>query len=229
MKKKYLTNSLIFLLAAVAVILAMTAAVYAFFYREASVPLGSFSVIKDEDGTNVVTLFSASDLEIWAKDDRYENKAEVSSASSRYILVLGADITLTKDIYIDRDVSLALNGYTLNLQSYAITIRHNYAARMVVTAYDKFSDATTTEGKVTGSGKIYYSVPNGVAVFDEVLKDDVYDEAKNPNGHFVAELNEALTVKEIKNRIDTLVRDTDCFIGDLPLMSEVEPYPYRIV
>lgn len=229
MKKKYLTNSFIFLLAAVAVILAMTAAVYAFFYQEASVPLGSFSVIKDEDGTNVVTLFSASDLEIWAKDDRYENKAEVSSASSRYILVLGADITLTKDIYIDRDVSLALNGYTLNLQSYAITIRHNYAARMVVTAYDRFSDSSKAKGMVTGVGKIYYSVPNGVAVFDEVLTADVYDEAKNPNGHFVAELNEALTVKEIKNRIDTLVRDTDCFIGDLPLVSEVEPYPYRIV
>lgn len=229
MKKKHIVNSFILILAAVAVILAMTAAVYAFFYREASVPLGSFSVIKDEDGTNVVTIFSANDLEIWAKDDRYENKAEVSAASSRYILVLGADITLTRDIFVDRDVSIALNGKTLDLQSYAITVRHNYAARMVVTAYDRFSDTSGTAGTVTGGGKIYFSVPNGVAVFDEALKSDVYDEEKNPNGHFAADLNESLTVTEIKSRIDTLVRDDDCFIGDLPLVSEVEPYPYRIV
>lgn len=229
MKKNHIANSFILILAAVAVILAMTAAVYAFFYREASVPLGTFSVIKDADGTNVVTLYSANDLEIWAKDDRYENKAAASSASSRYILVLGADITLIRDVFVDRDVSIALNGKTLDLQSYSISIRHNYAARMVVTAYDRFSDASTAAGKVTGSGKIYFSVPNGVAVFDEVLASDVYDETTNPNGHFAADLNESLTVTEIKNRIDTLVRDTDCFIGDLPLVSEVEPYPYRIV
>lgn len=60
-------------------------------------------------------------------DTNYNSMDDTSLASNRKVLKLTANITLTSDLVLTKDVQINLNGKTLDLNNHVLTFKHGYA------------------------------------------------------------------------------------------------------
>lgn len=137
-------------------------------------------IVSDDDGTSyVVTVSDFSALARVSKSSYYNSSSKVSSSSTydRKVITLSSDITLENDLWITADAYIDLNGNTLDLNGYTLTIQHSYAGTFTV--YDgtiKANEITTTttdeSGTVTTTttynGSVVIDAPNASVLFDSV-------------------------------------------------------------
>ena len=76
---------------------------------------------------NVIEVASFTELFTNGTDTIYNNKDNISATSTRKVLKLTADITLSSDLVLTKDIQIDLNNHTLNLNNYVLTFKHGYA------------------------------------------------------------------------------------------------------
>lgn len=84
---------------------------------------GSSTITED----NTIEVASFSDLFEAGTDSLYNEKNNVSDYEERKVIKLTANITLTSDLVLTRDIQIDLNGYTLDLNNYVLAFNHGYA------------------------------------------------------------------------------------------------------
>lgn len=152
--------SLIISTVLVAIILSTTA-VFAYFVVESGW-LSTPNITITAEG-EIVEIASEYQLRKWATSDKYNSNELTSELSSRHTIKFVGDISLSKDVTIERDCNVDLNGYTLSLGESNLIFRHDFASKMMV------FDSAETKGTITGTGKIIFRTPNTIVDIEESL------------------------------------------------------------
>lgn len=157
---------LIILLAFIAVISLTVGGVFAYFSATTRSDSSTLSTSITDDGfvveiSDFSDLFTASKAEYWSDlsevsttaavtynsttttdENGNETTTSATVSTSRKVIKLGADVTLENDLKITADVHIDLNGHTLNLNGYTLTIEHSYAGTFLL------YDGATTKGGI---------------------------------------------------------------------------------
>lgn len=147
MKKRSL---LAYVLISVLGVFVLFGGVYALFGRSVSSEDIAFEVNNQTSGMTQV----GSHIEL-AKMGQYaifNSTVAISDPTSRKKIQFSHDITLTSDVIVTADVSLDLNGKTLNLNGRNLYIRHNFFGSMII------ENGTIVD--ISALGKVIVQTPN---------------------------------------------------------------------
>ena len=158
-KRRILIGALITLVLAAL----LTVGVFAFFRITATQERGIGTSSADEAGR--VPIASFADLFEYSRSPHYNDDSEVSAADTRHTLYLTADVKLASNIFISSDVHIDLNGHTLALNGYTLTLTHAYHGTAVLSngTVAPFNDDETPR-----AGKIVFDTPHARVTLDRL-------------------------------------------------------------
>lgn len=183
MKKAIKTIALSLMLALLAISLT-TGIVLAYFNSDGE--NGRDLIVNANEKT--VTVNSESELLKFSRDGDFSQTGSTSNLNggNRYTLVLGGDLTLTQNIFINSDIHLDLGGHILTLGDYSLTIEHAYGGTVAI------SNGTITNQKGSGEsatldgvGKLFVYAPNSELVVNGIVGDFIVDVSKEDSQNYL--------------------------------------------
>ena len=156
--------------------------------------LSNVAKASDVSGTSDITgteveVASFAQLFQAGTDTNYNSMDDTSLASNRKVLKLTANITLTSDLVLTKDVQINLNGKTLDLNNHVLTFKHGYAGCSGI-----YSTAT---GAVIETGIVTEGTSIGKIVVDLIQSGFTADNTNITYKSNNAASNEAATITVI--------------------------------
>lgn len=131
-----------------------------------------------------VIVNSESELLKLSRDGDFSQMGSTSNLNggNRYTLLLGGDLTITQNIFINSDIHLDLGEHELILGDYSLTIEHAYGGTVAISngtiSNQKGSGVNAT---LDGVGKLYVYAPNSELVVSGITGDLIVDVSKEKN------------------------------------------------
>lgn len=155
---KKINKKILIIISTIVLVLSLGIGVFAYFNMTKTQAITAESDV-DTTKEQVFEIASFADLFRYSKASAYNDQNIVSTANTRKILKLTANIDLPVDLEITADVHINLNNNTLNLNDHLLTFRHGYAG-----CFNIFGG--TISNGTNGDGKIIIDLPKASIVTD---------------------------------------------------------------
>lgn len=136
--------------------------------RQSSDPL-AFEV--QEGTTQTVLVANQTQLATLGQYDTFNSVVALSAPNERKRIRFSHAITLTSHVILTADASIDLNGFTLNLNSFTLTIRHGFYGSTI------FENGTIIDP--SGQGHVYFETPNSTPVIYNIVNGQQWITVRN--------------------------------------------------